>query len=54
MEEVQKKKKRKLDVVQDFSMRGLVEQVNALGIQKEDIVGFTPDPENGFYLLYFK
>ena len=46
--------KKKLRVLQEYQLRDLIEAANAAGIEQEDIVTILPNPENGFYLLYFK
>ena len=43
---------RKMDALQAFSLRDLVNKVNSKGIQKEDIVQIASG-ENGFTLLYY-
>lgn len=45
--------KKKLKVLQAFSLRDLVDGTNNIGLQKDDIVTILPNEENGFYLLYF-
>ena len=47
-------RRRKLEVLQEYQLRDLVEHANNLGITKEDIVTVLPNETNGFYLLYFK
>lgn len=45
--------KTELTCIQAFSLRNLVEQVNSLGIKKEDILHLHAD-EGTFFLLYYK
>jgi hypothetical protein len=44
---------KKVCALHAYSLRNLVEQINAAGIQKEDIACFTKDSDT-FFLLYYK
>ena len=48
-----KDSKKIFNVIQSSSLRGIVEQANANGITKEDVVQVIPG-EGGFFLLYYK
>ena len=39
--------------LQSHSLRGLVDNINAAGISKDDIVSIIPH-EGAFFLLYYK
>ena len=45
--------KKIFDVILASSLRGIVDQANASGLTKEDIVQIIPT-EGGFFLLYYK
>lgn len=49
----QKKDTQELKVIQSYSIRGIVEQVNAGNIKKEDILQLLKENE-AFFLLYFQ
>ena len=44
---------KQLDILQTHTLRELIQVVNSLGIQKEDIVGFTTE-EEAYSILYYK
>ena len=47
------REKKVMDAIQAMSLRNLVSQINALGLQKEDILQVLSN-EEGFFLLYYK
>jgi hypothetical protein len=50
---MEEESKKKMEAMYCHTLRGMTEQVNAKGIQKEDIVQVLPSNE-GFVLLYYK
>jgi len=47
------REKKVMDAIQAMSLRNLVSQINALGLQKEDVLQVLSN-EEGFFLLYYK
>lgn len=47
------KKNKTMDVLQAYSLRDLIQEVNKASIQKEDIVKVFEN-DNGYFLLYYK
>ena len=46
-------RKKEMKVLHTQYLREMVNEVNEIGIQKEDIVSFLPQGAEGYYLIYF-
>lgn len=46
-------RKKEMKVLHTQYLREMVNEVNEIGIQKEDIVSFLSQGADGYYLIYF-